>query len=673
MLSSDTGGSEQVILRGHGGHKLSSLADASRYILLTTGRKCQEKRRGKIRTEAVEYLERTALSSECPRDGLSMTRMLLSLLTVLLGLTPPLVALEINRDPAYHITRGESLAKGKKWAEAQAAYRLALELRPNYADAWAGLARLFEEQQESTQAAIALAEALRADSTCPPALMMRSERSLRQGKVDEALADINLVIVNRPEVVQALLVRAKLYLRQNQVDNAEKDLTQYLARNSNDVAAFRLRSQAFRQLGRIKDAIADLSQILRLEDKDVDTRTLRAKLLEETEMFAEAIEDYSALLKLRPENSDLFWKRAQALSRLSEEYAAKNARDNRWLTKQRECLADLEQFLRKNPSHQEALVLQGKCLYFLREFIKARDALRRATEVNARNLEAWRFLGLTYNRLDNLTEAVDCYTRILKLDPNQYRTYVMRASAYDQLDQQKDALDDANAAIALVEKYSYAYRTRGLIYSHQGKWADAEADYSRAIDLESADAMHWIERANTRRRQGKLTEALADLDKAAELEPQNVSVYTKRASFFVSQGKWTEAKAAHEKIVKLPSDDGNDTTQGYSRILILMLDHKYEEGLKLAEEYARKNTKDHSWLYDLACALAIGAEVASKDSKHPRAAELRQRMADRAVELLEQCVALGYKNFVHMRHDWDFNSLQGDPRFQKIARVPTKK
>jgi hypothetical protein len=64
-------------------------------------------------------------------------------------------------------------------------------------------------------------------------------------------------------------------------------------------------------------------------------------------------------------------------------------------------------------------------------------------------------------------------------------------------------------------------------------------------------------------------------------------------------------------------------------------------------------------VYNAACAFALCVPLADKE-------EAREKLAARAVELLKQAVARGYKNAAHMRQDPDLDRLRQRDDFQKL-------
>jgi serine/threonine-protein kinase len=101
---------------------------------------------------------------------------------------------------------------------------------------------------------------------------------------------------------------------------------------------------------------------------------------------------------------------------------------------------------------------------------------------------------------------------------------------------------------------------------------------------------------------------------------------------------------------------------------------------KTAEQVAQLGWDPAEESYDAACALAQCVSLAEKDAKLTTAERPQQvrAYADRALELLRQAVANGYKNAARMKQDPDLQPLHARPEFQHLlatleARVKVDK
>jgi serine/threonine protein kinase/tetratricopeptide (TPR) repeat protein len=83
---------------------------------------------------------------------------------------------------------------------------------------------------------------------------------------------------------------------------------------------------------------------------------------------------------------------------------------------------------------------------------------------------------------------------------------------------------------------------------------------------------------------------------------------------------------------------------------------QFDAALKDADQLAKDDSKDAKYIaYDCACVYGL-AHARSKDDKH----------AVRAVELLRQTVARGYRDVAHMKQDTDLDSLRSRADFRQL-------
>jgi Flp pilus assembly protein TadD len=76
---------------------------------------------------------------------------------------------------------------------------------------------------------------------------------------------------------------------------------------------------------------------------------------------------------------------------------------------------------------------------------------------------------------------------------------------------------------------------------------------------------------------------------------------------------------------------------------------RYEDGLRADLRLARLCPRDPAVLYNLACSLSLTGQV------------------KRAMEVLSEAVALGYRDFDHMRRDPDLARVRDLPEFRDLV------
>jgi tetratricopeptide (TPR) repeat protein len=83
----------------------------------------------------------------------------------------------------------------------------------------------------------------------------------------------------------------------------------------------------------------------------------------------------------------------------------------------------------------------------------------------------------------NYSEAINLYTELIKIDPENYIVYNNRGNAYFYQGDFSKAVDDHSEAIRLNDNYAEAYANRGAVYAREKRFQKAIEDYKKAIEL----------------------------------------------------------------------------------------------------------------------------------------------------------------------------------------------
>jgi serine/threonine-protein kinase len=103
---------------------------------------------------------------------------------------------------------------------------------------------------------------------------------------------------------------------------------------------------------------------------------------------------------------------------------------------------------------------------------------------------------------------------------------------------------------------------------------------------------------------------------------------------------------------------------GTTQVLLAL----HAEAAATAEELVQAAVQPSDDYYNASCILSRCVPLAAKDAKLPEAKrkELSRRYADRALELLKQAVAKGWKDAAHMKKDTDFDPLRQRDDFKQL-------
>jgi tetratricopeptide (TPR) repeat protein len=245
------------------------------------------------------------------------------------------------------------------------------------------------------------------------------------------------------------------------------------------------------------------------------------------------------------------------------------------------------------------------------------------------------------------------------------------------------------------QELARSYNNLGLFLKELGQWPAAEQAYRQAVEIQTKLAVDFptvpqycqeqagscVNLGNVLRGQGQAEASLAWFAKAiALLEPlvqKKPDLITKR--LFLRNAHWGRAQALdklaqHAEAVKdwdralalnaVPADERRIRR---NRVQSLARTGEHAKAVTEANALAEAKDADAGTLYDLACVCAI-ASAKVKGAKNPGAdaSRLAEEYAARAVELLRQAVAKGFKDIEHMKKDTDLDALREREDFKKL-------
>jgi tetratricopeptide (TPR) repeat protein len=176
--------------------------------------------------------------------------------------------------------------------------------------------------------------------------------------------------------------------------------------------------------------------------------------------------------------------------------------------------------------------------------------------------------------------------------------------------------------------------------------------YEDLAQKDGPGAAERQEAAKARRHIGDIRLKLGDLPQAEQAYRQAVAVQKQLVTDFPDRPEYRRDLA--------------DTLGRLADVLVSRGDHA--EAAKVAEELPGVLPKTGQAFFDAARTLARCVPLAEKDAKLPEAKrkELAKKYGDRAVELLRQAVAKGYRDAGPLRKDPAFAPLRSRADFQKV-------
>lgn len=350
-------------------------------------------------------------------------------------------------------TLGEIALAEANPAEAERAFRRALELSPSSGRAHVGLAEVFLSNRKFAEAAAEAKAAIAAGEDRASIYLLLGQAQMLSGQDDEAMASLNEALKREPQMAVALCARAELLLKRNDLPRAITDLQAALALAQDTPMRLRL-ADAFRRAKREAEAITLYRQVLEAEPNQTEARAALVALLIESGKSSEAVAELEALIKTDPNRA--VWR-----GQLAELYLATQPEK---ALEQYAAAAKLEP---AQPSYQIGL---GAALVKLRRFQQAISVLKQV-------LERQPNADLAYFAHTNLATA------FFELEdyPNAAREFVWI------LDHQHDPKRTAIALYFL-----------GICFDKLGDYEQALKAYERFLSLASPDNQLEIDKVKLR-------------------------------------------------------------------------------------------------------------------------------------------------------------------------------
>ncbi len=216
--------------------------------------------------------------------------------------------------------------------------------------------------------------------------------------------------------------------------------------------------------------------------------------------------------------------------------------------------------------------------------------------------------GQTKLKLQDWQGALEDFTQVIDLFPDNYKARNFRATAEVMLGKTNDALEDCELSLEINSKQKAIYLMRGMLYLVDdvpsirrtdefdiqfplddfsqviklskpkgnftaslnsgiiqyllGDQEEALKDIAIAIKTNAISDLPYYNRALIEYNNGDLTSSLADINNAISLNVNGSSAYNNRGNIYYGQGDYSKALADYDKAIKIQN---NCAAQYYNR------------------------------------------------------------------------------------------------------------
>lgn len=223
-------------------------------------------------------------------------------------------------------------------------------------------------------------------------------------------------------------------------------------------------------------------------------------------------------------------------------------------------LSDLNQAMRLCPDDHRLFAYRSEVKIELRDFAGAYDDLCDAMQLDGAIDLLWSrgFVALELRRAE---QAIEDFTEVLLMCPDDACAYNNRGLAYMQMGMIEEALRDFNTAIKMNSDHPDHHNSRARLYMKTGETALAMVDSEAALDAcdrvfdpSLGDHVVWNDRAEALVRLGRFEEAIETSQSVLKIKPKDPEPYGLMAEAYSGLGRHEDALSYFDKSIALDAN-----------------------------------------------------------------------------------------------------------------------
>lgn len=378
-------------------------------------------------------------------------------------------ALEIVEHPVLFNNLGTILKAYGKQPEAEAAYRRAIALHPDYAEAHNNLGTLFQEQQRLHEAEAAY---LRAQALAPSDVSVPFNLALlyhAAQRPDAAEAAYRRALAIQPDFVTAAYSLAVLLEQQGRTEEAEAAYRQTLVLAPAHAEAHNNLGNLLKNRGDTAAAENEYRQAIALLPGYASAHYNLGLLLQEMQHLDEAEAAYRQAIAHQPDYAEALNNLGNLLREKQQEHAAETV---------------LRQALALRPDYADAQYNLGCLLLQHKRFAEAEQALRSSLALQPDRADALNNLGLLLEEQKRLPEAEAAYRQSIAVQPGYAEGYNHLGNVLFEQKRYADAEEAYRQAVTIRPDFADAHYNLGYLLAELKFLPEAESALERALQLE---------------------------------------------------------------------------------------------------------------------------------------------------------------------------------------------
>jgi len=208
---------------------------------------------------------------------------------------------------------------------------------------------------------------------------------------------------------------------------------------------------------------------------------------------------------------------------------------------------------------------------------------------------------LDFLKQDKYQEAVDAFTVLIKMAPENPHAYRNRGVAYMKMNQYDNAINDFERTKEIVPELKGLHSNIGVAWYYKKDYARAIENYDKEILLSPDNYFAYFNRAICNAVRKDYEKSFSDITRTIELLPDFYLAFCLKGDLLVKMNQPQKAKQAYEKAITIDSD------QSYAREQLAGLELDLKAMVKDGSAKKAKADKNYE--------LQVGAFKLQKNAK----------------------------------------------------------